>query len=80
MYNNYYILNLLNISDKMKQMLNLFNKNIKYIEKSFKYDINNAIIEGTNNLIKCLKRIAFGYRKYDHFIAKIFLIKGMIKE
>lgn len=32
MYNNYYILNLLNISDKMKQMLNLFNKNIKYIE------------------------------------------------
>ena len=80
MYNNYYILNLLNISDKMKQMLNLFNKNIKYIENSFKYDINNGIIEGTNNLIKCLKRIAFGYRKYDHFIARIFLIKGMIKE
>lgn len=69
MYNNYYILNLLNISDKMKQMLNLFNKNI-----------NNGIIEGTNNLIKCLKRITFGYRKYDHFIARIFLIKGMIKE
>ena len=44
------------------------------------YDINNGIIEGTNNLIKCLKRIAFGYRKYDHFIARIFLIKGIIKE
>ena len=69
-----------NISDKMKQTLKLFNKNIKYIENSFKYDINNGIIEGTNNLIKCLKRIAFGYRKYDHFIARIFLIKGMIKE
>ena len=69
-----------NISDKMKQVLKLFNKNIKYIENSFKYDINNGIIEGTNNLIKCLKRIAFGYRKYDHFIARIFLIKGMIKE
>ena len=69
-----------NISDKMKQALKLFNKNIKYIENSFKYDINNGIIEGTNNLIKCLKRIAFGYRKYDHFIARIFLIKGMIKE
>ena len=40
----------------------------------------SGIIEGTNNLIKCLKRIAFGYRKYDHFIARIFLIKGMIKE
>ena len=69
-----------NVSDKMKQALKLFNKNIKYIENSFKYDINNGIIEGTNNLIKCLKRIAFGYRKYDHFIARIFLIKGMIKE
>ena len=64
----------------MKQALKLYDGNIKYIENSFKYDINNGIIEGTNNLIKCLKRIAFGYRKYDHFIARIFLIKGIIKE
>ena len=69
-----------NVSDKMKQALNLYNDNLKYIENSFKYDINNGIIEGTNNLIKCLKRIAFGYKKYDHFIARIFLIKGIIKE
>ena len=68
------------ISDKMKKALKLYNKNIVYIENSFKYDINNGIIEGTNNLIKVLKRIAFGYRKYDHFIARIFLIKGIIKE
>ena len=68
-----------NISDKMKQTLKLFNKNIKYIENSFKYDINNGIIEGTNNLIKCIKRIAFGYRKFDHFIARIFLINDIIK-
>ena len=69
-----------NISDKMKQALKLYNNNLKYIENSFKYDINNGIIEGTNNLIKCLKKIAFGYKKYDHFIARIFLIKGIIKE
>ena len=71
--------NNLQISSKMKQALNLYKDNLKYIENSFKYDINNGIIEGTNNLIKCLKRIAFGYRKYDHFIARIFLIKGIIK-
>ena len=53
-----------NISDKMKQALKLYNNNLKYIENSFKYDINNGIIGGTNNLIKCLKRIAFGYKKY----------------
>ena len=64
----------------MVKALKLYKDNLKYIENSFKYDINNGIIEGTNNLIKCLKRIAFGYRKFDHFIARIFLIKGIIKE
>lgn len=68
-----------NLSSKMKQALKLYKENIKYIENSFKYDINNGIIEGTNNLIKCIKRIAFGYRIYDHFISHIFLIKGIIK-
>ena len=63
----------------MKQALILYKDNLKYIENSFKYDINNGIVEGTNNLIKCLKRIAFGYRKYDYFIARVFLIKGIIK-
>lgn len=69
-----------NISNKMKQALKLYNENIKYIENSFKYEINNGVVEGTNNLIKCIKRIAFGYKRYDHFIARIFLIKGIIKE
>ena len=68
-----------NLSLKMKQTLKLYRENRKYIENSFQYDINNGIIEGTNNLIKCIKRIAFGYRRFDHFISRIFLIKGMIK-
>ena len=63
----------------MKKALALYRENIKYIENTFKYDINNGIIEGTNNLIKTIKRIAFGYKRYDHFIARIFLIKGIIK-
>lgn len=67
------------LSPKMKQALKLYNDNLEYIENSFKYDINNGIIEGTNNLIKAIKRIAFGYRKYDHFVSRIFLIKGIIK-
>ncbi len=68
-----------NISGKMKLALKLYKENINYIENSFKYDINNGIIEETNNLVKCLKRIAFDYRKYDYFISRIFLIKGIIK-
>lgn len=69
-----------NLSYKMKQVLKLYNDNLKYIENSFKYDINNGIIEGTNNLVKSIKRTAFGYREYNYFIARIFLIKGIIKE
>ena len=68
-----------NLSYKMLQALKLYRDNIKYIEKSFKYQINNGRVEGTNNLIKAIKRIAFGYRKYDHFVARVFLIKGIIK-
>lgn len=68
-----------NLSNKMKQALKLYRENIKYIENSFKYDMNNGVIEGTNNLIKTIKRIAFGYRKFDHFVSRIFLIKGIIK-
>lgn len=64
----------------MKKALKLYKENIKYIENYIKYDINNEIIEGTNNLIQYLKRITFGYRRYDHFIARIFLIKCIIKE
>lgn len=29
----------------MKQELKLYNENVKYIKNSFKYDINNEIIE-----------------------------------
>lgn len=72
-------------NNKFKNIKKLYNafktykQNITYIENSLTYDINNGVIEGTNNLIKCIKRIAFGYRKFKHFISRIFLIKGIIK-
>ncbi len=63
----------------MKKVLKLFRDHEQYIENTFKYDINNGIIEGTNNLIKTVKRIAFGYRKFKNFSTRIMLIKGTIK-
>lgn len=67
------------ISDKMKQALRLYRKYESFIENSFKYEINNGIIEGTNNLVKVIKRISFGYRKFNHLKARTLLIKGIIK-
>lgn len=64
----------------MKHALKLYRQYEKYIENSFIYDINNGVIEGTNNLIKCVKRIAFGYKKFKHLSTRVLLIKGIIKE
>ncbi len=68
-----------NLPDKMKKALKLFRDHEQYIENTFKYNINKGIIEGTNNLIKTVKRIAFGYRKFKNFSTRIMLIKGVIK-
>ena len=63
----------------MIKAMNLFKKNIIYIENSFKYNINNGVIEGVNNFIKQTKRTAYEYKNFSHFITRIFLIKGIIK-
>jgi len=46
---------------------------------SINSNLANARIEGVNNLIKVIKRIAFGYRSFLHFKARILLISGQIK-
>ena len=43
---------------------------VKLTDNNFHFVAQKAISE---------KRIAFGYRKYDHFISRIFLIRGIIK-
>ena len=67
------------IHPDMKKALSTFKKIEDKIKNAFSYDYNNGIIEGTNNLIKCIKRISFGYRKFTHFKARILIIKGNIK-
>lgn len=55
--------------------------------KEFRYDIyntfdnhyHNGFIEGNNNFIKVIKRIAFGFRSFRRFKARIMICKGLIK-
>lgn len=63
------------LTKKMKNAIILFRKNIRYIENSFKYKCSNSVAEGTNNLIKNIKRTAYGYRKFEHLKARLLLIK-----
>ena len=68
-----------NISEYMVKTLKTYNKFKNYIINSLKYKFNNGIIEGTNNLIKCIKRIAFGYKSFYHFKTRIMLNTGIYK-
>lgn len=68
-----------NISEYMKTTLKSLNKFSYHIIMSFKYNLNNGIIEGVNNLIKCIKRIAFGYKSFYHFKTRILLVAGIYK-
>lgn len=65
------------ISDYMKTTLKSLNKFSYHIIMSFKYSFNNGIIEGVHNLIKCIKRIAFGYKSFYHFKTRIMLVAGI---
>ena len=50
----------------------------KYIINTFKNKYHNGYVEGTNNFIKVIKRIAFGFRNFSRFKARIMICKGLI--
>ncbi|HAP6170202.1 TPA: transposase, partial [Enterococcus faecium] len=47
---------------------------------AFKVSHSNGVTEGLNNKIKLIKRIAFGYRNFYNFRARIYLQQGLIFE
>ena len=44
------------------------------IERSFEQTYNNGSLEGTNNVIKTIKRVAFGFRSFPNFRLRILLV------
>lgn len=62
----------LNLSE-YKACTTMLNNWKPYILNSFDYKYSNGFTEGTNNKIKTIKRIAFGYRRFDNFRKRILL-------
>lgn len=62
----------------MKTAVKTLMKYKTYVENTCKYDYNNGVLEGINNLIKTIKRIAFGYRCYYHLKNRILIIRNLI--
>ena len=67
-----------NISEYMKTSIKTLKGYVKYIKNTFNTGYHNGYVEGNNNFIKVLKRIAFGFRSFTRFKARIMICKGLI--
>ena len=68
-----------NISSYMKTSINTLLQFLPFIKNTFANNYHNGFIEGNNNFIKVLKRIAFGFRSFRRFKARIMICKGLLK-
>ena len=68
-----------NISSYMKTAVKTLSEFLPYIKNTFTTNYHNGYIEENNNLIKVIKRIAFGFRSFRRFKARIMISKGLIK-
>ena len=57
-----------------RELLSVIKNWSSYILNAFDLPYTNGFIEGTNNSIKVLKRLAFGYRNYDNLRRRILHI------
>lgn len=61
------------ISTYLKTSIKTLRKHLPFIENSFIYPYNNGRIEGINNKIKVLNRVAYGYRNFTNYKNRILL-------
>ena len=69
----------ISISDYMKTSIKTLIEFKDKIYNTFNNNYHNGYIEGNNNFIKVLKRIAFGFRSFKRFKARIMICKGLVK-
>ena len=68
-----------NISSYMKTSIKTLLQFLPFIKNTFNHNYHNGFIEGNNNFIKVIKRIAFGFRSFRRFKARIMICKGLLK-
>lgn len=68
-----------NISTYMKTSIKTLLEFLPHINNTFNNKYHNGFIEGNNNFIKVIKRIAFGFRSFKRFKTRILICKGLIK-
>ena len=66
------------ISDYMKTSIKTLKEYLPYIKNTLNNPYHNGFVEGNNNFIKVLKRIAFGFRSFRRFKARIMICKNLL--
>ncbi len=69
----------LNISSYMKTSIKTLLEFLSFIKNTFENNYHNGFIEGNNNFIKIIKRIACGFISFRRFKARIIIYKGLLK-
>ena len=64
--------------EPLKKWYRNFEKGWETFKNYFKYRVTSSLSEGTNNVIKALKRRGFGYRNMEYFKLKIMQICGYL--
>lgn len=67
------------ISNYMKTSIKTLLEFLPHIKNTFDQEYHNGFIEGNSNFIKVIKRIAFGFRSFRRFKARIMICKGLLK-
>ena len=71
---------LVKLPSGLRRVLRTFIKLQRDIVNTFKYKhLTNGRLEGLNNKIKVLKRIAYGYRNFQNFRTRILIVKNSYK-
>lgn len=67
-----------NISSYMKKSIKTLKGYLPYIKNTLTNNYHNGFVEGNNNFIKVIKRIAFGFRSFHRFKARIMICKNLL--
>jgi len=69
---------LVKLPSGLRRALRTLIKLQRYIGYNFKYKhLTNGRIEGLNNKIKVLKRIAYGYRNFQNFRTRVLMMNKL---
>ena len=72
--------NVSKVNHYFKTVFRTFLKHKPYIKNALETHYSNAKLEGTNKLIKDIKRLGFGFRNFINFRKHVFITINIQKE